>query len=288
VILAEPSPARARAAAGPRAVLRTGTGRAGAILAALLAALVLGGALAPTPPPDRVDYGHKLEAPSAAAPLGTDQLGRDQLARLLDGGRRSLLAAVLVLAGALVVGLAVGLVAGLTAGAVGSALMRVVDVMLALPGLVLALAVIGVLGPGFGNLLLALGAAAWAPYARLTRSLVLGARERPDVISARLSGIALPRIAAGHIVPGVLAQLGVLATLSLGEVIVAISGLSFLGLGAQPPDAEWGAMLAESRSFFSVAPWLLAAPSGAILLAVLAANLCGDALREQRSSGTPR
>jgi ABC-type dipeptide/oligopeptide/nickel transport system permease subunit len=260
-------------------------GRAGVVLAVLLAAFVVGGAAVQRPPADAVDYTHKLQGPSLRAPLGTDQFGRDQLARLIEGGRRSLLAAVLVLLGALAIGLLVGLTAGLAGGALGALLMRGVDVMLALPPLVLALAVIGVLGPGFGNLLLALVAAGWAPYARLTRGLVLGAHRRPDVIAARLAGVRWPRIVGGHVLPGVLNQLGVVASLSLGEVIVGIAGLSFLGLGAQPPAAEWGAMLADSRSFFSIAPWLLIGPSALILVAVLAANLCGDALREARRDG---
>ncbi len=263
-----------------RLALSTRSGRVGAGLAVLLATAVVFGPLLASAAPDQVDYARKLQGPSSSNLLGTDQFGRDQLARLLDGGRRSLVAAVLVFAGALTLGLVVGLVAGMRGGLVGGALMRLVDVMLALPALVLALATIGMLGPGFENLLIALVAASWAPYARITRSVVQGARARPDVIAARMSGLRWVTIVRGHVLPGAVTHLGVLAALNLGEVVVAIAGLSFLGLGAQPPAAEWGAMLSESRGLFTTAPWLLAAPAVAIVLSVMAANLCGDALRD--------
>ncbi len=263
-----------------RSALATRTGRIGAGLALGLAVAVVAGPLLWTAPPNEIDYSRKLLGLSTSNPLGTDAFGRDQLARLLDGGRRSLVAAVLVLAGGLSIGVSVGLVAGMRGGVLGAALMRFVDVMLALPALVLALATLGVLGPGFSNLLVALIAASWAPYARITRSVVQGARARPDVIAARLSGVRWPAIVRGHVLPGALSHLGVLATLNLGEVVVAIAGLSFLGLGAQPPAAEWGAMLSESRGLFTTAPWLLAAPAVAIFASVMAANLCGDALRD--------
>jgi ABC-type dipeptide/oligopeptide/nickel transport system permease subunit len=149
-----------------------------------------------------------------------------------------------------------------------------------LPGLVLAFAIIGILGPGFFNLLLALVLADWAYYARLARSLTLSARQRPDVLAARMAGIGWWRILCGHILPGIALQLAVVATLGLGGMIAAISGFSFLGLGVQPPHAEWGAMLAESRFYFPIAPWLLLAPSGLIFLSVLAANLLGNGLRD--------
>lgn len=151
---------------------------------------------------------------------------------------------------------------------------------LAMPALVLALAVVGVLGAGYGNLLIALTASSWAYYARLARSYVRLAARRQDVIAARLAGIGWLRVTIGHIVPGVITQLAVVATLDLGGIIIAIAGLSFLGLGVQPPDAEWGAMLAGSRLYFTVAPWLLIAPATTIFLAVVAANLIGNALRD--------
>lgn len=276
-------------AAAPPVVARRGllgrlaahpTGRAGLLLAAALVLAVLLGPLLVGHSATELALDDKLAAPDATHWLGTDQFGRDQLARILEGGQRSLGAAGLVLAGALVISLTIGITAGMAGPVVDAVAMRVVDVLLALPGLILALAIVGVLGPSFANLVLALVISSWAYYARLARSYVLAARSRGDVLAARMAGIGWPRIVVGHIVPGVASQLMVVATLDLGGVIVAIAGLSFLGLGVQPPDAEWGAMLSETRLYFSTAPWLLIGPAVATLLAVTAANLVGDALRD--------
>lgn len=231
-------------------------------------------------PPDKTNLAMKLAAPAPQHPLGTDQFGRDGLARVLSGGRRSLGAALLVLGSVLLLSLTVGIAAGMFGGVLELLILRLLDVLLAIPMLVLALAVVGVLGPGYGNLLLALVASTWAYYARLARSCVRLARQRPDVLTARLAGVSWWRIVTGHIVPGVVTQLGIVATLDLGSVIIGSAGLSFLGLGAQPPAAEWGAMLAEARLYFTLAPWLLWGPGAALLLAVVAANLIGNALRE--------
>jgi len=216
--------------------------------------------------------------------LGADQFGRDQLARLLDGGRRSLGAALIVLVSVLAIGLVTGITAGMGGGIIDAVLMRIVDVLLALPSLVLALAIVGILGVGFQNLLLALISSWWAYYARLVRSYVLAARLRQDVLADRLAGLSWPRIVLGHILPGVLGQMLIVVTLDLGGIIMSIAGLSFLGLGVQPPRAEWGAMLSTSRLFFSTAPWLLIAPAGAIFVSVVASNLIGNALRDVSGS----
>ncbi|MBX3277610.1 MAG: ABC transporter permease [Acidobacteria bacterium] len=252
----------------------------GLLIAAFLCTAALFGNWIWRVPPERMNPEAKLAPPSLSHPLGADQFGRDQLARLLDGGRRSLGAALTVLAGVLLFSLIAGIAAGMIGGLVEQILMRLLDVLLAMPSMVLALAVVGVMGVGYGNLLLALVASSWAYYARLARSCVRVVRMRGDVVSARLAGIGWLRVASGHIVPGVARQLIIVATLDLGSVIIWIAGLSFLGLGVQPPDAEWGAMLAESRLYFTVAPWLLCAPASAIFLAVLAANLIGNALRD--------
>lgn len=261
------------------------TGRAGLGLGALIVLAVLGGPALVDASPTTLALDAALAPPSRAHPLGTDAFGRDQLARLLAGGTRSLGAAGLVLAGTLVVSLAVGVGSGMAGGPVDTVAMRAVDVVLALPSLVLALAVVGVLGPGFANLLLALVVSSWASYARLARSYVVTARQRGDVQAARMAGIGWPRVVAGHVLPGVATQVAVVATLDLGGVVVAIAGLSFLGLGVQPPTPEWGAMLAESRLYATTAPWLLAAPATAILLAVAAATLVGEALRDVAAPG---
>lgn len=233
--------------------------------------------------PNEQNPAEKLAAPSFKHLLGTDQYGRDVLARLADGAKRSLGAALVVLSGTLFLSLIVGIAVGITGGIVDTIAMRVVDVLLALPSLVLALALVGVLGVGFENLLIALVFSSLAYYTRLARSYTISARKRQDIIVARLSGVGWTRIVSGHVVPDVFAQLLIVATLDLGGVIVAFAGLSFLGLGVQPPDAEWGAMLNESRLFFTNAPWLLLAPAAAIFLSVMAANLIGNALQRDAS-----
>lgn len=254
-------------------------------LAALLLLAVTMGPLFLRASPEQTNPAQKLQPLSSVHWLGTDQFGRDQLARLLDGGRRSLGAALLVLAGVLLLSLIVGVVTGMIGGIVDTVTQRLLDVILALPAMVLALAIVGVLGVGYVNLLLALLVSSWAYYARLARSCVRLAKSRLDVIADRMAGVSWARIIAGHIVPGVALQLLIVATLDLSGVIIGIAGLSFLGLGVQPPDAEWGAMLAESRLYFTVAPWLLLAPATAIFLSVVAANLIGNALRDAVNGG---
>lgn len=245
----------------------------------LLCLAALGPFIAPYEP-NWPDYAAALRAPEPAHWLGTDATGRDVLARVLDGAHRSIGASVFVLATIFTIGLVVGAVAGMAGGLVDTLLMRLVDVMMTLPGLVLAFAILGILGPGFFNLLLALVVADWAYYARLSRSLTLSARNRPDVVAARMAGIGWGRILFGHILPGVALQLAVVATLGIGGMISAISGFSFLGLGVQPPYAEWGAMLAESRFYFPIAPWLLLVPASCIFISVISANLIGNGLRD--------
>lgn len=271
-----------------RRLLRHPTGRLGLFLGAFLVLAVLIGPVLMSHDPVAVDHARALQPPGSEHLLGTDRFGRDQLARILAGGRLSLGAALAVLAGTLMVSIAVGFVAGLSGRLIDAVLTRTVDVALALPGLILALAIVGVFGPGLDKLLLALVVSSWAYYARLARSCVLGARKRGDVQAARMAGIGWVRIAIGHMLPGVLVQLGVVATLNLGGVVVAIASLSFLGLGVQPPSPEWGAMLNDGRLYFVTAPWLLVAPAAAIFLAVMASNLVGDALRDVAAPGGDR
>jgi|YNPBryunderm2012_1023409.scaffolds.fasta_scaffold01680_4 ABC-type dipeptide/oligopeptide/nickel transport system permease subunit len=263
-----------------RQLLQHREARVGLLLALFLVGLALGGPLLAPYDPNRPNYREKLAPPSVEHWLGTDQAGRDQLSRVLVGGRQTLGTALLILSLIFGIGLVVGSIAGMSGGIVDVVLMRLVDIVMALPSIVLAIAIVGVLGPGFQNLILALVVAWWAYYARLTRSYVLNARQRPDVIAARLAGIGWGRIMLGHVLPGVAAQLLIIATLDLGALIAAIAGLSFLGLGVQPPTAEWGAMLSDSRLYVAVAPWLLLGPLVPIFLVVVAANLLGNALRD--------
>ncbi len=230
--------------------------------------------------PNEQISGAKLLAPNFAHLLGTDQFGRDELTRIAEGGLRSLGSAILVLSLILLVSIALGTFFGMIGGIIDAFAMRVIDVFLAIPQIVLALGIVGVLGVGFENLLLAIFVSSLAFYTRLARSYVRISRQRKDVIVARLCGIGWIKIVVGHIFPQVFAQMLIVATLDLGGIIISLASLSFLGLGVQPPNAEWGAMLAESRSFFTFAPWLLFAPALAIFLSVMSANLIGNALRD--------
>jgi ABC-type dipeptide/oligopeptide/nickel transport system permease subunit len=282
-------PARARPPRNLWArLLRHHEARIGLIFAAALTVLTVFGSLLAPYDPNEPNFRAKLESPGSEHWLGTDQSGRDQFSRLLDGGRRTLGTALLVLSSIFGIGLVLGTLAGLSGGIVDSLLMRLVDVLMALPSIVLAIAIVGVLGPGFENLVLALVISWWAYYARLSRSYVLNARQRPDIIAARLAGIGWGRIVFGHVLPGVATQLLIVATLDLGAMIAAIAGLSFLGLGVQPPVAEWGAMLSEARLYFTLAPWLLFGPLVPIFFAVLTANVLGNALRDILDPGSYR
>lgn len=263
------------------------SGRMGILIGIGLILFAVIGAVWTPHDPNTPNYINALKPPSAAHPFGTDATGRDLLSRTMDGAHRSIGAAMLVLGAVFMIGICIGTLAGLAGGITDTVLMRITDIAMTLPGLILAFAVLGLLGPGFVNLLIALIVADWAWYARLARSLSLDARQRPNVIAARLAGVRRWRIIWGHILPRVALQVGIIASLALGGMIGAISGFSFLGLGVQPPDAEWGALLAQSRLYFALAPWLLIAPAGLIFLSVLSANLVGNALRDVASQGDP-
>jgi ABC-type dipeptide/oligopeptide/nickel transport system permease subunit len=263
------------------------SGQAGLVLAAMVVGFVVFGPLVIGQDPDAQDLTALLQRPSSSHLLGTDQFGRDVLARVAEGGRRSLMGTTLILSVTFALGLFVGVVAGMAGGGVDSVLMRVVDVFLSIPALIIAIGLVGALGPSFTNLVIALVAAAWPFYARIARGFTLNAALRPDVIAARLAGVGRLRILFGHIVPGAASRLLIVVSLEFGGVILALAGLSFLGLGAQPPAAEWGVILADSRNFFTVAPWLLLAPGIAIVLAATAANLIAESLRDLADEPVP-
>lgn len=263
-----------------RALLLHPSGRWGVALGLVLAVMALLGPLLAPWAPNVPDYANALAPPSSTHWLGTDDAGRDQLSRLLDGARRSVGGAVAVSAAITVIGLLVGTLAALAGPGIDTVLMRFVDVVMALPGLIVAFAVLGLMGPGYVNLLIALAAADWAYKARIARACAFDAVRSPAAEIARHLGVPEWRVLLHHVLPQVLWPLLVLATLGIGGQIAAISGFSFLGLGVQVPYAEWGAMLADSRFHFTVAPWLLLAPSLCIFAAVLASNLLGEALRD--------
>ena len=219
-------------------------------------------------------------SPTPAFPLGTDNLGRDVLSRLMHGARWTLgvvcAATILIMS----VGVVVGLIAGYYGGLIDDVLMRLVDALLAVPQLLLGLAIVGMLGPGLFSMLIGLSSIWWVSYARIVRGMVVGLRERPFVDAARALGASDPAIILRHVLPALLPSVSVLISIEIGELILAISGLSFLGLGAQPPIPEWGAMLSDGRSFFFSAPRLVILPGLAVTIAVFGFNLLGDSLRD--------
>ena len=222
----------------------------------------------------------RLSAATQAHLLGTDNLGRDVLSRLLFGSRWSLGTAAIGTVLIMTIGLAIGAAAGYYGGVVDDVVVLVIDVLLAFPSLVLALAIAGTLGPGIVNVMLGLVSVWWVGYARVVRGLVLSVRERQFVEAARCLGGHHRRILLRHILPNVLPPVVVLATLEMGGLILTISGLSFLGLGTQPPTPEWGAMLNDGRPFLFNAPQLMLYPGLAISLVVVGFNLLGDGLRD--------
>lgn len=230
--------------------------------------------------PQAVQLGVKLQAPGAEYPFGTDHLGRCIFSRVVYGAQVSLAAAGLVLVSVLAVSLPLGMLAGYAGGMVDQVFMRLVDTILAFPMLILALAIAGFLGSGLGNVMLALAAVWWVSYARIVRGLTLAAKEREFVMAARAAGTRTLPLLYRHILPQVLGAVIVLATLDMGKLIMAVAGLSFLGLGAQPPTPEWGSMLNDGRPYFQSAPHVMLFPGLSIAIVVLACNLFGDALRD--------
>jgi len=228
-----------------------------------------------------------LAAPSSAHWFGTDELGRDVLSRVLSGARVTLPLSVLLVVIAMLIGAVLGGFAGFLGGWADVALMRLADLFFAFPGIILALAVAAALGPQLRNAVIAVVAVSWPSYARLVRSLVLAARTAPYVVASRMLGASGWRVLFTDIRPNVAGPVLVLAALDLGNAVLLLSGLSFLGLGAQPPTAEWGAMVAEGTQNFNDW-WVGVFPGLAILTVVLAFNFIGDALRDALDPRTAR
>ncbi|MGL5515106.1 MAG: nickel ABC transporter permease subunit NikC [Sporomusa sp.] len=247
------------------------------ILNILLA--VFAATIAPHDPND-VSLERKLMIADDSYPLGTDHLGRCILSRLIYGARVSLSAAFAVMTVTLAISTVVGALAGYAGGRVDALIMRICDIFLAFPSLILALALVGVMGPGLPNIVLALALSQWAWYARMIRGMVLSLKERNYVLAAKVAGTGQCTIIAKHILPNILPQIAVLATLDIGWVILHIAGMSFLGLGIQPPTPEWGAMINDGRQFLRGYPLLMAYPGIMILSVVMAFNLLGDSLRD--------
>jgi peptide/nickel transport system permease protein len=254
---------------------------AGLVIAACFLVLVVAAPwLAPYDPYDQ-DLSSSLAQPSAEHLFGADQYGRDVLSRVMFGTRTALLAIIAADGIALVLGSLFGLVAGFAGGRTDSAIMRLVDVMLAFPYLLLALIIVAALGPSLTNSIIAIGIIYLPQYARLMRGQVIAVQGLDFVWAARAIGASRARIMLRHVLPNSLSPVLVMATLQSGSVVVETAGLSFLGLGAQPPSPDWGALLADGHGYFLSAWWIATFPGLAIFLVVLAFNLVGDALRDQ-------
>ncbi len=213
-------------------------------------------------------------------PLGTDHLGRDILSRILYGGRISLVVGLTAVSVSALIGVTLGLLAGFFGGRIDALIMRVVDVFLAIPYILLAMGVVFALGPSLLNVILVMGATRWVQFARIVRADVLSIREREFVAGARARGNRAARLLLRHVLPNALTPIIVVATLELAFMIIYESALSFLGLGVQPPTPTWGWMLSDGRNYVATAWWLATFPGLAIMLTVLAVNLLGDWLRD--------
>ena len=278
IALSAPQPARRVGLV--RRLLRQRGVTVGALILAALALMALGAPWLAPADPLKTSPRSALEPPGARYPLGSDQFGRDVASRVLYGARVSLTVGAISVSIALLLGAPLGLVSGYYGGRLDAFVMRVIDVLLAFPGILLALAIVSVLTPGLTNVMIAVGLSAVPAYARLVRATVLSARENLYVEAARAIGGRDRLILVRYILPNVVAPLIVTATLGLGTAILSAAALSFLGLGSQPPQPEWGRMLSEGRDYLREAWWIATFPGLAIMLTVLAMNLLGDGLRD--------
>ena len=263
---------------------RAGSVRARLVFFGVLAALLLLGsvfseALAPYDP-NLQDLANAKAAPSAAHLLGTDRYGRDMLSRVIAGSRASIFSTLLLVAVITAVGTLVGVFCGWHGKRADTVLMRISDIFLAFPGLVFAMAVAGVLGGGLQNAIIALAAISWPKYARIARSQTLAQRETAYLKASKLAGSSTFRIIFVHLLPNIIGPILVTSMLDIGTMMMELAGLSFLGLGAKPPTAEWGSMMSDARSLMTTAPWVVFSPGAAIFLSVMVFNLLGDTIRD--------
>lgn len=245
----------------------------------LLLAAAFSDKLAPYDPYAQ-DLSMSKQPPSAAHWMGTDQYGRDVFSRVLVGAQTSIFSTLTLVAAISLFGTIVGTLCGYYGGAVDSVMMRISDVCLAFPGLVFALAIAALLGGGVSNAVLALAVISWPKYARVARSQTLALKSSDFMAAARLSGDTSRQMILRHILPNILGPILVTAMLDIGTMMMELAGLSFLGLGAQPPTAEWGNMMSGGRSMLQTYPWLVLSPGAAIFLTVVIFNLLGDTVRD--------
>jgi peptide/nickel transport system permease protein len=276
------APAPAAAAAAP--ARRRGPNALALAAAAVLVAVTLLALVVPWLPlldPDTVDTPNRLKPPlTAGHVLGTDEFGRDLLARLVWGARVSLLAGVATALASMLLGVTLGILGGFYTGWIETLVMRLTDILMAFPYILLAIAIVGGLGPGLRNAMVAIAIVGFPLYTRLVRSVVLSLREREFVEAARALGAGDGVILGRHVLPHLLSPVIVAFSLDVGVKILATAGLSFLGLGTQPPTADWGSMLATGRQFVVLSPHVALLPGLAIFVVVLTLNMVGDALRD--------
>jgi peptide/nickel transport system permease protein len=249
------------------------------IILLAIAVAVLSPVLAPANP-TKQNMTSKLVAPSLGHPLGTDAFGRDVLSRMMYGSRTSLFVGLVTVLVAIAAGVPLGLVSGFIGGRFDNVVMRIMDAFLSFPAIMLALALMGILGPDIQNVILALGVVYMPTFARLARASTLSVKEEKYITAARNVGVSTPKILFAHILPNIIAPLVVQATFNFSSAIVAAATLSFLGLGVQPPTPDWGFDLSEGRRYVRLAPWLTLAPTIAISITVLGINFFGDGLRD--------
>jgi len=231
--------------------------------------------------PDAIDLTRILAPPGSGSPLGYDDLGRPLLDRLVSGARYSLLVAVMVVSISLLLGTFIGAVSAYVGGWLDHLTVRVIDIFLAFPGILLAIALAGLMGPGIDNVIIALSIVGWVGFARLARAQVLALREREHVQAAVALGTRRLRIVSRHLLPLISAPLIVEATFAIAGIVIAEAGLSFLGLGIQPPTPSWGSMIREGTRYMLVSPHMVLVPGLALMLVVLAVNMMGDRLRDR-------
>lgn len=250
------------------------------VLAAVLVLTALFGPLLAPYDPVETNYSTVLQAPSALHLFGTDNLGRDVLSRILCGAGNSFAMTFLMVAVMAAAGTLLGALSGYFGGILDTILMRFTDILLAFPDSVFAIAVVGMIGPGLLNTVLALSVIWWTKYARVARGQFAAFRTADYVIQARFAGAGTARILGKYMLPNVLPQIIVMATVDIGQMMLTLGGLSFLGLSAQPPDPEWGYMLYEGKSYLQTAPWIMLFAGAAIFVTVLVFNLLGDSMRD--------
>ena len=249
-----------------------------AIVLLFVAAAVFAPLIAPNDPL-LVDVSHKLEGPSSTYWLGTDQLGRCIASRLLWGGRNSLLYGAIVLVITLLVGVPIGLISGYVGGKTDLFFMRVIDIFMAMPSFIVALAIAGTLGASGKNLVLSMSFVYWAGYARLSRALTIQVKEQNYMMALKAGGCGHTRIIFRHVLRNIAPSIIALATMEIGTIILAIAGFSFIGLGVQPPTPEWGIMLSDSKNFIQTFPQLMIYPGIVIVIVVMAFNLLGEGMK---------